>query len=390
MNVDPGVAWKGPWRWYSEEMLRCCESLELVKKRGIIFDRFICLAQCNGAEVKSKYGSETTEEEFRSLIKQACSSSDSRLVVSYSRKEFKQTGDGHFSPVGGFNNDNDMVLLLDVARFKYPPHWVPLPLLWRSLQRLDAETGRSRGWVQLWPSSIRVPPVFFVVAGGMDMSWRELTAFLRTPLPFPTVSVSAQESGCGNCGGCECACVSSLVPDAKRQKIAAGTSSSSSSSSTSSSSSPDVLSMVAQLLHALPLSTHSMLTSLTDRYQVHEADLSPQDQEIVAKLLASVRSLPIFDTVSSLLCSTDLCIVVDEKCNKGLRPEILTVLLLLLLEFPQCALWDAYPNKGETLKAFCRLESLPQCLADELVRVKNQLGVMVKWACSGTECTDCI
>jgi hypothetical protein len=23
-----------------------------------------------------------------------------------------------------------MVLIMDVARFKHPPHWVPLPLLW--------------------------------------------------------------------------------------------------------------------------------------------------------------------------------------------------------------------------------------------------------------------
>ncbi len=33
-------------------------------------------------------------------------------------------GDGHFSPIGGFHAQRDLVLILDTARFKYAPHWV--------------------------------------------------------------------------------------------------------------------------------------------------------------------------------------------------------------------------------------------------------------------------
>jgi glutathione gamma-glutamylcysteinyltransferase len=40
------------------------------------------------------------------------------MVTSYSRKVLGQTGDGHFSPVGGYCAQEDMVLILDVARFK--------------------------------------------------------------------------------------------------------------------------------------------------------------------------------------------------------------------------------------------------------------------------------
>jgi hypothetical protein len=56
---------------------------------------------------------------------------DEHLIVSYSRKEFLQTGDGHFSPIGGYSEADDLVLILDTARFKYPPHWVPLNMLHR-------------------------------------------------------------------------------------------------------------------------------------------------------------------------------------------------------------------------------------------------------------------
>lgn len=39
-----------------------------------------------------------------------------------------------------------MVLILDVARFKYPPHWVPLALLWEAMDSVDEATGQHRGY----------------------------------------------------------------------------------------------------------------------------------------------------------------------------------------------------------------------------------------------------
>lgn len=58
-----------------------------------------------------------------------------------------QTGGGHFSPIGGYHAGKDMVLILDVARFKYPPHWVPLTFLWDAMNTIDKDTGLYRGYV---------------------------------------------------------------------------------------------------------------------------------------------------------------------------------------------------------------------------------------------------
>jgi hypothetical protein len=58
---------------------------------------------------------------------------------------FNTIGDGHFSPVGGFNESNRMVLIMDVARFKYPAYWVSIDLLWESLHPKDESTNKSRG-----------------------------------------------------------------------------------------------------------------------------------------------------------------------------------------------------------------------------------------------------
>ena len=80
---------------------------------------------------------------YRSLVLEMTQKEDKVLVLSYSRKVLGQTGDGHFSPVGGYHPERDLVLILDTARFKYPPHWVSLRLIWDAMLALDKSTGES-------------------------------------------------------------------------------------------------------------------------------------------------------------------------------------------------------------------------------------------------------
>lgn len=66
-------------------------------------------------------------------------------AYKFKNDSWLQTGSGHFSPIGGYHAGKDMVLILDVARFKYPPHWVPLSLLWEAMNTVDEATGHRRG-----------------------------------------------------------------------------------------------------------------------------------------------------------------------------------------------------------------------------------------------------
>lgn len=150
LAIDPGRPWKGPWRWYSEELLDCCRPLEAVKREGLTMPQLRCLARCNGAEVESFSADHSTLDDLRAHAEAATRESHGPyLITAYSRAALGQTGDGHYSPVGGFHRERDLVLLLDVARFKYPPHWVPLPLLWEAMQPLDPVTKRSRGYLMM-------------------------------------------------------------------------------------------------------------------------------------------------------------------------------------------------------------------------------------------------
>ncbi|XP_022758472.1 glutathione gamma-glutamylcysteinyltransferase 3-like isoform X5 [Durio zibethinus] len=137
----------GPWRWFDDSMLDCCEPLEKIKSQGVTFGKVACLAVCNGAQVEPFRTDQSSLDDFRKRVISCTSSEDCHLIVSYNRAVFKQTGTGHFSPIGGYHAGKDMVLILDVARFKYPPHWVPLSLLWDAMNTIDKDTGHHRGFM---------------------------------------------------------------------------------------------------------------------------------------------------------------------------------------------------------------------------------------------------
>ena len=44
---------------------------------------------------------------------------------------------GHFSPIGAYNYKKDAFLIMDVAKYKYPPVWVPSLNLFQGLSTID-------------------------------------------------------------------------------------------------------------------------------------------------------------------------------------------------------------------------------------------------------------
>ena len=150
LAIDPGRPWKGSWRWFGEELLDCCLPLSEVRERGLALDELACLAQCNGVDVTTVHATAENLDAWRASLRFA-SRGGTVLIASYDRAALGQTGGGHFSPIGGYHAAHDLALVLDVARFKYPPHWLPAEHLWRAMRRVDPSTGRTRGWMDLSP-----------------------------------------------------------------------------------------------------------------------------------------------------------------------------------------------------------------------------------------------
>ena len=150
LRIDPERTWKGPWRWFSEELLTCCKSLHEIERSGLTLDEVACLARCSGAIASVHRPPLVDIDEFREHVLAASTAPDGPVIIAnYSRKAVGQTGDGHFSPIGGYHVATDRVLVLDTARFKYPPHWLSLALLFEAIQDPDSESRRGRGWLML-------------------------------------------------------------------------------------------------------------------------------------------------------------------------------------------------------------------------------------------------
>ena len=153
LRIDPRRVWKGNWRWFSEEMLETCDvrrvgkaALEGVEVNGLSFEEMLLLAECNGASVQAFRASQSSLSKFRTAVHTAASQPGIHLVASFSRAVMGQTGCGHYSPIAGYHPQTDMALVMDVARFKYPPYWAPVSLLWRAIQEMDPSTGQGRGY----------------------------------------------------------------------------------------------------------------------------------------------------------------------------------------------------------------------------------------------------
>ncbi|KAK4492462.1 hypothetical protein RD792_003271 [Penstemon davidsonii] len=181
LAIDPGRKWKGPWRWFDESMLDCCEPLEKVKDKGISFGKVVCLAHCAGANVDAFRTNQSTIEDFRKYVMACSTSDDCHVISSYHRGTFNQTGTGHFSPIGGYHAERDMALILDVARFKYPPHWVPLALLWEAMDTVDEATGLRRGFM-LVSRRERSPALLYTLTCKHE-SWITTAKYLTDEVP---------------------------------------------------------------------------------------------------------------------------------------------------------------------------------------------------------------
>ena len=73
-------------------MLDCCQPLERVRDEGITLTQAACLARCNGARVEEHWHGVVALHQFRAMVVEACASAEAHIIVSYTRKQFGQTG----------------------------------------------------------------------------------------------------------------------------------------------------------------------------------------------------------------------------------------------------------------------------------------------------------
>jgi Phytochelatin synthase len=120
---------------------------EVVQKQGLTLEELGKLLESYSVEATAYHAEDTSLEEFRKLAIANRNESQNYILINYLRREIGQEQGGHISPIAAYHAETDRFLILDVARYKYPPVWVKADDLWRSMNMLDTTSGKTRGFV---------------------------------------------------------------------------------------------------------------------------------------------------------------------------------------------------------------------------------------------------
>lgn len=243
LKVDPGRKWKGIWRWYYEENIKCCDT-EKIKDYGMTIGDFASILICNNVKskiyrpVSQKYPlslitpdlnkinykkqekelfDDLTENEytcikhekgchnkdhkkvvfniastdlFRTLVYASTKFNSFFLLCTLGRGALGQTGDGHFTPIAAYHKDSDYGLLLESARFKYNSRWYKTEDIYKSLIKNDSITERSRGFLLIDRQIGKMKKNFVFIPEDVDLS--SLRKTIRNSLYPKTIQRKAE------------------------------------------------------------------------------------------------------------------------------------------------------------------------------------------------------
>ena len=141
-----------PYTFYTQDNIfnpdtQRVKSFVMVSVRGMTLADMTNFFAALGVKATAYYADAMDAEKLRALLKDALANPNARVVANFQRKLLGQEGGGHQSPLAAYDAASDSVLMLDVAKFKYPPAWIPLDELLAAMRDVDADTGKSRGLV---------------------------------------------------------------------------------------------------------------------------------------------------------------------------------------------------------------------------------------------------
>jgi hypothetical protein len=121
---------------------------ETLRKIGMTLDQIGGFLATYGVTAKVHHASDSSLQEFRKSAIEYLGSPNHHVIVNYLRKSIGQEKGGHISPLAAYDADTDRFLLLDVARYKYPPVWISALELFNAMNTIDSDNqDRSRGFV---------------------------------------------------------------------------------------------------------------------------------------------------------------------------------------------------------------------------------------------------
>jgi Phytochelatin synthase len=149
----PAVAEFDPYRTFTQdnvldERTDAVLARDVLLKKGMTLDQLGDLLAFHPLQIEVQHAGDTTLEEFRASAAKYLAIENHFVLVNYLRMAMGQERGGHISPLAAYDAKGDRFLILDVARYKYPPVWVGAAELFNAMNTRDADNqNRTRGFV---------------------------------------------------------------------------------------------------------------------------------------------------------------------------------------------------------------------------------------------------
>lgn len=119
-----------------------------VYARGATLEQIAKSIAAFNVKVNYFHAADRTLHQFKRDAILAIGSDKQYIIVNFCRKYINEEGCGHFSPLAAYHKASDRFLLLDVARYKYPPVWVKADSLYKAMREgMDSESQKTRGYI---------------------------------------------------------------------------------------------------------------------------------------------------------------------------------------------------------------------------------------------------
>jgi hypothetical protein len=147
--VDPAYA---PYAYFTQRNYFTPDVIKIISPQtvlqmGMTREQMAETMTAHGVRAKSIAGDTLNDDGLRTLLQKALIDDGQFVLANYLRANLGQVGGGHWSVLAAFDAQSDRVLILDVAKYKYPPVWVGISTLRLAIATIDTTSNKPRGLV---------------------------------------------------------------------------------------------------------------------------------------------------------------------------------------------------------------------------------------------------
>jgi hypothetical protein len=157
----PVVPEYAPYRTFTQDNLLTLQTdavlpRETLARQGMTLDQIGGILGTQPVKAEVHHASESSVDEFRKLASAYLREPGHFVIVNYLRKAMGEETGGHISPLAAYDAKADRFLILDVARYKYPPVWVKTADMFGAMNTPDAvNDNKTRGFILVTAATIQ-------------------------------------------------------------------------------------------------------------------------------------------------------------------------------------------------------------------------------------------